>query len=142
MVLVSAALLAMVSAGGNLAYAQAAAGDRPSESVTGKTQSTASGGDRPTESLTSAAQLQAAGERAKETIMASSTQKAALLVIFKKQDISQAKAFLQQNGFAAKQLDGAQIVLNDKTGGHGTPASIRIQIEASCCPLRIVITIS
>jgi hypothetical protein len=58
-------------------------------------------------------------------------------------NVEVAKRILVRNGFTPQQLEGADIVLDDKTGGGAlTPESrLSITIEASCCPLKIVITI-
>jgi hypothetical protein len=56
-----------------------------------------------------------------------------------------AKTILVRNGFTAKQLEGATIEFkNSGQGGSGGGSQEKtdIRIEVSCCPLRIVITIS
>jgi hypothetical protein len=61
----------------------------------------------------------------------------------KSKNVEVARQVLLRNGYTPQQLEGAAIVLEDKTGGSPiTPESrINITIEASCCPVKIVITI-
>ena len=58
-------------------------------------------------------------------------------------NVDLAKRVLLRNGFTTDQLDGADIVLEDKTGGGqmGSESRFTITIEASCCPVKVVITI-
>ena len=88
------------------------------------------------------AQVQATADKAKAKIGSSSSERKALLGAVQTKSEDQAKSVLLRNGFTAKQLEGAKIVLNDKTGGKGTAETIIIRIDADCCPLRITITIS
>lgn len=61
----------------------------------------------------------------------------------KTRNVDAAKRILLRNGFAPQQLEGATIVLEDKTGGGPiTPESrVSVTIEVSCCPLTITIII-
>jgi hypothetical protein len=62
----------------------------------------------------------------------------------KAKNVDVAKRVLLRNGFTPQQLEGAAIVLEDKTGGGPiTPESrVKVKIEVSCCPLTITIIIS
>jgi len=88
------------------------------------------------------AEVQATADKAKAKIGSSSSERKALLSAVQAKSEDQAKSVLLRNGFTAQQLEGAKIVLNDKTGGKGTAEAIIIRIDADCCPLRITITIS
>ena len=88
------------------------------------------------------AQVQATADKAKAKIGSSSSERKALLSAVQTKSEDQAKSVLLRNGFTAQQLEGAKLVLNDKTGGKGTAEKIVIRIDADCCTLKITITIS
>ncbi|MEN3977240.1 hypothetical protein [Emcibacter sp. SYSU 3D8] len=58
-------------------------------------------------------------------------------------NVDVAKRILLRNGFSPQQLEGATIVLEDKTGGGPitSESRVKVTIEASCCPLTITIII-
>jgi hypothetical protein len=77
---------------------------------------------------------------AQAEIGASRRDKAALVKAVRAKNESNVRSLLQKHGFSARQLEGAEIVLVDNTGG-AEPQKVKVTIEASCCPLKIIITI-
>ena len=88
-----------------------------------------------------AIQLQATADKAATSIQASATETQAITAAVKAQNLQQAKTILLKNGFTAKQLEGVQIVLADKTGPKAG-AKIKVTITVSGPPWKITITIS
>ncbi len=136
------ALLAMLAAGGSFAIAQnaqtkkaAKPGSAPASSASAAKPAGASA-ERPTESL------QKTATQAQARIKSSASERKALFGAMQSKNTEQAKSILLRNGFTAKQLEGASIVFNDTTGGHGNPTTSDIEIDVYCCPLRITIKIS
>ncbi len=119
------ALVAMLTAGGNLALAQSTA---------------KKGGVVPGPTLDKV-ELQTTADRASARIQTSDADKKELLACVQSKNTEQTKALLLRNGFTAKQLEGAMFEFQDNTGGKGTPQNIKITIGATCCPPKIVIVI-
>lgn len=131
MTVVTLALLAMMAAAGNIAWAQV--------STKPPTKTAASSA---TMAAPNMAQLQATANRSSASIQASSTDKQALIKAVRMKNTDAASALLLKNGFTAQQLQGAQIVLTDNTGGGGAADKIKITITVKCCPASITILIS
>jgi hypothetical protein len=126
------ALLTMMAAGGNLAWAQSTA--KPSNAPVAKS-------DKEISEI-SVIRLQPTADKAKARIQASATEKKALLDAVRSKNTDQAKAVLLKNGFTAEQVKDAKIVLHDNTGGRGPAEKIKVEISPDCCPLTLVITIT
>lgn len=86
------------------------------------------------------ASAEQSAKAAQASIKASRADTAALAEAVKAKDDSQARALLQKHGFSARQLEGAKIVLVDKSGGSSAQKT-KVKIDVSCCPLTIIITI-
>ena len=54
------------------------------------------------------------------------------------------RQILERHGFTAQQLQSATLVLVDHAGAPPPKpnAALKVTIEVSCCPLKIVVTIS
>ena len=126
------ALLTMMAAGGNLAWAQSTA--KPSSAPVAKS-------DKEISEIT-VTRLQTSAGQATGRIQASTADKKALVDSVRSKNQDTVKAVLLRNGFTAEQVKDAKIVLNDNTGGQGGAEGIKITITASCCPATIVIIIS
>ena len=86
--------------------------------------------------------LQATANKAAASIEADDPALKAMVAAVKDKNTEGAKSLLLRHGFNAKQLDGMQIVLVDKTGPKEMKAKIKVTITISCCPLKGSITIS
>jgi len=86
------------------------------------------------------ASAEQSAKAAQASISASRVGTAALAKAVKAKDENQACALLQKHGFSTRQLDGAKIVLVDKSG-DSTAQKTKVTIDVSCCPLTITITI-
>jgi len=119
------ALLTMMAAGGNSAWAQSTAKQRSAPVA-----------------KADAVQLQTSAGQATGRIQASTADKKALVDSVRSKNQDTVKAVLLRNGFTAEQVKDAKIVLNDHTGGKGGAEGIIITIKGSCCPMTITITLS
>lgn len=126
------ALLTMMAAGGNLAWAQSTA--KQSSAPVAKS-------DKEISEIT-VTRLQTSARQATGRILASPADNKALVDAVRSKNQDTVKAVLQRDGFTAGQIEGATLELNDNTGGKGGAEGIKITITASCCPPRIVIVIS
>jgi hypothetical protein len=125
------ALLTMMAAGGNLAWAQSAA--KQSSAPVAKS-------DKEISEIT-VTRLQTSASQATGRIQASTAANKALVDAVRSKNQDTVKAVLLSNGFTDEQIKGATLELNDNTGGKGGAEGIKITITASCCPPRIVIVI-
>jgi hypothetical protein len=127
-------LLALVTVGGSFVQAQTAAKQSSAPKQSGASMSMSS-----TETTPS----QAMADKAAAKIQASASEKKTIVDAVRTKNIDIAKAVLLRNGYTAKQLEGAKIVLNDNSGDSGgTAEKIKITIKVSYPPLVITITIS
>ena len=130
------ALLTMMAAGGNLAWAQSTA-KQSSAPVAKADKIDAISIKQKADTV----QLQTSAGQATGRIQASTADKKALVDSVRSKNQDTVKAVLLRSGFTTKQIEGATLELNDNTGGQGGAEGIKITITASCCPPRIVIVI-
>jgi CubicO group peptidase (beta-lactamase class C family) len=130
------ALLTMMAAGGNLAWAQSTA--KQSSAPVAKADKVEAISIK---QKADTVQLQTSAGQATGRIQASTADKKALVDSVRSKNQDTVKAVLLRNGFTAEQVKDAKIVLNDNTGGKGGAEGIKITIGGSCCPPTIVITI-
>ena len=129
------AFVAVMAAAGNMVRAQVST--KPPQSGAMASSATAASPN--------VAQLQATADQTASKIQASSSSMSALVSAVRTKNVDRASALLLQNGFTAKQLQGAKIELVDKTGGSGgggTASKIKVTITVKCCPASITITVS
>jgi hypothetical protein len=91
------------------------------------------------------AQLQATANKAAASIRVKPIEMKAMANAAQTKNTNMAKAILVRNGFTAQQLEGATIEFKNSGqggAGGGSQQKTDIRIDVSCCPLRIVITIS
>ncbi|MBI1180659.1 MAG: hypothetical protein GC201_08880 [Alphaproteobacteria bacterium] len=93
--------------------------------------------------LTATRQAQSVARQVQAKLNASRPDVAEMAKAARSKNVDAAKQILLRNGYKPEQLAGASIAFNDLTGGGPVSAEQRfeITIDASCCPLRIVITI-
>jgi len=120
------ALLTMMAAAGNLAWAQSTAKQR-------------SAAPAPAFERT---QLQTTADRASAKIQSSETDKKALFACVQSKNTEQARSLLLKNGFSAKQLEGAKFEFHNNTGNQGYSQKIKVKVSVECCPVKVVITLT
>jgi len=130
-IVVTLALLAVMATAGNPAWTQVST--KPPTAAVASSQSVAA---------PNVAQLQATADKSSARIQASPADKQALVRAVRTKNTDAASALLLKNGFTAKQLQGAKVVLTDNTGGGGATDKIKVTINVKCCPLSITIIIS
>ena len=86
---------------------------------------------------------QASARKAQAAIQASKQDQRQLAAAVRAHNQAAARELLLRRGFTAQQLQGATIVLVDKTGaGGGHAERLKVTIVVTCCPLTITITIN
>jgi hypothetical protein len=89
-------------------------------------------------------QAQIAAKAAESRIRVSPSQVQAVIKAVRSGNKDAARKILIQNGFSEKQLAGAEIVLDDQTGGANGNVEQRVvvTINVRCCPLTVRLTIA
>jgi hypothetical protein len=125
---VKLALVTLMAAGFSLAPAQAAA-------------QTSMAKGTPAPMVT--ARLQATANQAEARINAAPIEKKAMVKAAETKNTDMAKAILLRSGFTDGELENAMIMFRSKLPPGGGPAEkVKVTISASCCPMKITITLS